>query len=57
MNDKVIAEHAKKLIDAIQMLAQLRMDFIEQKGLLDEYNEFMEKKLNVKNPYKKEENK
>jgi hypothetical protein len=52
MNDKVFSEHAKKLIDAIQILARLRMDFIEQKGLLNEYNKFMEKKFNVKNPYK-----
>ena len=45
-NDDLIAEGLKKGIDALAFLSQMRLDFIESKGLLKEYFAYMKEKVN-----------
>lgn len=52
MNDKLLSEDIKRRVDALQFLAENRMDFIEEKGLLNEFNVFLEKRFKMKNPFR-----
>lgn len=44
-NDKTIADSIKRGIDALSMLAQMRLDFIETNGLLSEYFKYMKSRM------------
>lgn len=46
-NDKMIADGIKKGLDALSLLAQIRLDFIESKGLLQEYFAYIKSVLAV----------